>query len=88
MSFFKHWQFRSATPELTPGESYTATVTDYSEKKNQAHIRIGDTLIKLTNIEDPIRLLDRKVDFRIDEFNDDHYKGKGTLLEVYDQANF
>lgn len=76
------WSFRTSKPVYEPGDELTAFVT--SADGSTPVVRIGDTVITLSNTDGHGSLVDRRVRFRITEFDTQQYEGTGELLTVFE----
>lgn len=77
------WTFRTSKPVYETGEELTAFVTGANE--STPVVRIGDTIITLTGTEGHGRLIDRRVRFRVTEFDSERHEGTGELLTVFEE---
>ncbi|SFL13554.1 hypothetical protein SAMN04487950_2662 [Halogranum rubrum] len=81
--FLAGWTFRTSKPVYEAGEELTAFVTGTSG--STPVVRIGDTIITLTGTEGHGRLVDRRVRFRVTEFDSQNHEGTGELLSVFEE---
>jgi hypothetical protein len=77
------WGFRTRTPAYSPGDELEAYVTGYDG--SSATVRIGDTVISLAGGDES--LIERRVRFRIESFDQSTSRGEGTLLETTDHGD-
>lgn len=76
------WTFRTSKPTYEVGEELTAFVTGASG--STPVVRIGDTIITLTGTEGHGRLVDRRIRFRVTDFDSERHEGTGELLSVFE----
>jgi hypothetical protein len=75
-------RLRTSTPSYEAGDELTAYVTGTNEGTPQ--IRIGDTVLKLTDgeLSADASLVDATVRVRVASFDDASHRGSARLLEV------
>lgn len=77
------WTFRTSTPVYEVGEELTAFVTHTDG--GTPVVRIGDTIIRLSDTEGHSGVtVEKRVTFRVTEFDSQVNEGRGELLEVLD----
>jgi hypothetical protein len=77
------WGFRTRTPAYSPGDELEAYVTGHDG--TSATVRIGDTVISLTDCDES--LIERRVRFRVESFDESTSRGEGVLLETIDRGD-
>ncbi|WP_435335640.1 DUF7513 family protein [Haloarchaeobius sp. TZWWS8] len=79
-SVFAGFGLRSATPEFQKGETITAFVTGVDD--GDAIVRIGDSHLRVTGVDNAASLVDERVELRVESFDEGNNLGEATLLEV------
>lgn len=71
------WQFRTRYPSFQEGQQVTAYVTGYDEETGEGEIRVGDSLLRVKDL-DPERL-DEMVSVRVTEFDSTSGVGRARI---------
>ncbi|WP_257300272.1 hypothetical protein [Haloarchaeobius sp. FL176] len=74
--------FRTATPSFAPGDEVTAFVSGV--QNGEALLRIGDSRLSVSGIDDPSTLVDERVLVRVESFDETTHTGGAVLVEVVD----
>ncbi|MFD1645024.1 DUF7513 family protein [Haloarchaeobius litoreus] len=79
-SVFAGIGFRTRTPSFTPGQEVTAFVSGVQD--GDAVLRIGDSRLAVSGVDDPSALVDERVLVRVEAFDESSHSGSATLVDV------
>ncbi|WP_256299230.1 DUF7513 family protein [Haloarchaeobius salinus] len=74
--------FRTRTPSFSAGQEVTAFVSGVQD--GDALLRIGDSRLTVSGVEDPTTLVDERVLVRVEAFDDTSHTGSAVLVAVLD----
>jgi len=74
--------FRTATPSFSPGQEVTAFVSGV--QLGDAVIRVGDSRLTVSGVDDPAGLVDERVRVRVESFDETTHSGTAVLVDVID----
>ncbi|WP_440991279.1 DUF7513 family protein [Haloarchaeobius baliensis] len=79
-SVFAGIGFRTSTPSFSQGEEVTAFVSGVQD--GDAVLRIGDSRLAVSGVDDPADLVDERVRVRVETFDETSHSGTAVLLAV------
>lgn len=85
-AFFKGWSFRTNKPSFEAGQEIAAVVTGYDANEGVALVRVGDTVLQLSDGSHD--LVNTRVRLRIEEFDANEYTGRAAVLERIGEGTY
>lgn len=77
MSLFQFWHFRSARPNLDPGDEIEVYLTAFDPETGKGQARIGDSIVEVDGAR--VEQLDTLVKLHVESFNAEQARGSARV---------